>query len=109
MGTYTVESSSRDGLDPTANAVASEDSFTNDGKTLIEVINADASPNTVTIVTQSTVDGLAVADKTVVVPAGEARIIGPFPKQIYNNTSGAVVVQHSNTTSNTARCFKLGS
>jgi hypothetical protein len=45
----------------------------------LHVKNGDGSPHTATITTPNTVDGLAVSDLAVTIPAGEERIIGPFP------------------------------
>ena len=80
----------------------------NNGNLFIEVVNGDASPTTVTIVSQNTVDGLAVADRTVVVSAGTEQIIGPFPPQIYNNSVGEIEVTFSNITAITLAALNLG-
>lgn len=54
------------------------------------VTNANASPCVITIDTPGTVGaGLAVADQTATVPAGETRLIGPFPDAHFRQTSGA--------------------
>lgn len=52
--------------------------------------NSGASARTVTITTPATVSGLAVADiGPVSIPAGEERIFGPFPANIWAQPSGA--------------------
>lgn len=92
MATLTVQEYDRDGLHPDyATCSAGGDTFANNGDTIIHVKNAQgAATATVTIKTQATVDGLAVADKAVTLPATEDAIIGPFPPSIYNTTGGMV-------------------
>ena len=60
MATLTVEASDLDGLEATYNAVAASDVFVNDGKTIIHVVNASGTADTVAIVSTQTVDGLAL-------------------------------------------------
>ena len=79
----------------------------NDGKTFIHVKNGGGSPDTVTIETVSVIDGLALADRTVSVPAGEERMIGPFQKDIYNDGNGLLNYTHSFITSVTQAAFSL--
>lgn len=86
-------------ITPTYNAAsASGHEFVNDGKTHVHVVNADASPTTATFVTQQTISGLAVADQAVTVPAGEERIIGPFPKGLFDDSNGKVQFSFTNVT-----------
>ena len=79
----------------------------NNGRTFIHVKNGGGSPDTVTIVTQTTVDGNAIADRAVVVPAGEEKFIGPFPPHLYNNADGEVEWSHSFITSVTHLAINL--
>jgi hypothetical protein len=66
-------------------------SFVNDGQTILHVKNASAGPITVTIQVPNTVDGLAVASRTVSVPATTGdMLIGPFPAGVYNQPDGSV-------------------
>lgn len=81
--------------------------FVNDGKTFIHVKNGGGSPDLVTIVSQISEDGLAVADRTVNVPAGEERMIGPLLPHVYNDGDGLVNVSHSFITSVTQAVFSL--
>lgn len=82
--------------------------FANDGMSFLYVKNGSGSPITVTVGTPGNVDGLAIADLTVSVPAttGE-RMIGPFPPGIYNQSDGNVYVDYSSGTSVTAGVFRL--
>ncbi|MCA9940552.1 MAG: hypothetical protein KC418_18065 [Anaerolineales bacterium] len=66
---------------------------------LLYVANGGGSPITVTIQTPGTVDGLAVADRTVTIPAGSNRWIGPFPKEQYRQSDGSIYVDFSGVTS----------
>jgi hypothetical protein len=104
-----VQSIVRAGLSPTYTAANVDGhSVANEGKqTFIHVKNGGASPITVTIPTPGSVDGLAVADRTVNVPAGEERMIGPFPAAFYNQADGTVHVDFSAVTSVTLAAFKV--
>lgn len=76
------------GIDPEASeslSVAADDhSFVNNGRTILQVRNTVGTSRVVTIETPGTVDGLAVAERTVTVGAGKTAYIGPFPRSIYN-------------------------
>lgn len=110
----TVQPIVRTGLNPTLSAVtAGGESFINDGKTFLYVDNAGGSPTSVTIDTILTETGLTIPDLIVSVPAGEFRLIGPFPSSVYsqedtdNGLSAAVKFTCSPTTSVTAGAIKL--
>jgi hypothetical protein len=99
MAILTVQNISRAGLNPptVAAAAAGGDSFPNDGKTFLWFQNDHAAdPRTVTVVTQKTVDGKAVADDAIAVTAAnDIAFIGPFPPSIYNDANGRVQVTYS--------------
>lgn len=104
----TYEQIVRTGLESVGQAaVADGNKFSNDGRMFLRVLNEDASSINVTIQTPVTVDGLAVTDLVVAVPAGEARDIGPFPPAIYNQTDGMVYVDYSAVTDITVTLFRL--
>lgn len=88
----------------TRNAVSASDTFENSGRTLIEVVNGGAGALTVTIPVSSTVDGLAVEDRTVAFTAGQTKVLGPFPPGIYGST---VTLEFSATTSVTAAVIQV--
>lgn len=93
---------SRAGITPTYNAATATDgdAFTNDGHTFVQVLNASGAPITLTIQTPNTVDGLAITDRTVSVPATTGnKMIGPFPPAIYNQSNGQVYLDWSSATS----------
>lgn len=96
------------GLNFTAEAAAGGgDSFTNDGKQFLYIKNGGGSPITLTVVTQQQVDGLAVADKTYTIGAGEEWMIGPFPTATYNDSNGRVQLTYSGVTSVTVKPVKF--
>lgn len=101
MATLTKQSVVRTGLEPSYDAASSGgDEFANTGAEFIHVKNGDGSPHTVTIETPNLVDGtLAIADRDVVVPAGEERMIGPFPVGTYNDGDGLVQLTYDAVTS----------
>ena len=106
MATFTKQTIDRDGVQPTYNSVAGGgDEFSNDGRIVIHVKNDNASACNVTIVTPATVDGLAVSDRVVTVPAGEERIIGPFPQTTYSDANGIVSLTWSITSSVTCAVY----
>lgn len=109
--TLAVQTISRDGITPSFTAANVDGhEINNSGRMFLYVKNGDASPITVTIVTPGTVDGLAVADKTVTVPATDEEVIGPFPPQYYNQAPGetdTVFVDFSAVTSVTIAALVL--
>lgn len=87
----TVTTITRTGVDSAATleaANADGEAVVNNGATFIEVLNTDAADCDVTVVSPRTVDGLAVADLVVTVSQNERMMIGPFPKDTFNNQSG---------------------
>lgn len=108
MALLTVQEISRAGVSGALTAAASGgDEFVNDGRTYLDVANGSGGSITVTAVTQSTVDGLAVADLAVAVGAGVRTKIGPFPPNIYNDVNGRVQITYSGVTSLTVNPFRL--
>lgn len=106
MAVLTVQNVVRAGLEATyAAAAAGGDSFPNDGKdTFAHVKNGSGGSIDVTIETPGTVDGLAIADRVVAVPAGEERMIGPFPTATYSNSVG---LTYSGVTSLTVAAIRV--
>lgn len=81
-----------------ADAVAGGHKFVNDGSTILVLQNTNGATRTITITTYSVVDGLAVADLTIPLPATTGRVItATFPKTVYNGTDGKVAVDYSAT------------
>jgi len=75
--------------------------YANDGnkRTFIAVDNTDgAVATTLTIETYETVEGLAVADRAVVIEAGDMALVRPGPPSVYNQPNGQVYFNLSETT-----------
>jgi len=109
MATLAAEQIVRAGLSPTFNAAAGGgDEFVNTGNEFIHVKNGHSGSQDVVIETPATVDGLAVADRTVSVPNGEERIIGPFPVATYNDVAAKVQLTYSGVTLLTIAVLKPG-
>lgn len=60
----------------------------NTGVEFLQVRNSGGAEYDVTLITPGTVDGQAVADRVVAIPAGETHLIGPFPEAVYDQLSG---------------------
>lgn len=108
MATLTAQTISRAGVEPSlASAAGGGDQFINSGSEFFEVVNGGGGGITVTIATQATVDGKAIADDAISVGAGEAHRIGPFPPGLYNDANGYVQVTYSGVTSVTVGVFRM--
>lgn len=70
------------------------------------VNNGDASSKTVTVATPGTVSGLAVADASMAVAAGDHAII-PLAN-VYRGATGRAAITYSAVTSVTVAAFELG-
>lgn len=80
------------------------DTFANDGKVRLLVVNGGVGSINVTITTPATpagrlIDGQAVADRVIAVGAGKHAWLGPFPKGVYNDANGQVKATCSGVTS----------
>ena len=107
----TVSQSTPDGVDPVVNsALDTADNYQaqNDGKMFLHITNGGGGESIATIVSQKVDGGLALADRTVAVPAGEDRMVGPFPPGLYNDASGLVNVTFDVITSVSLSGLHLG-
>ena len=68
--------------------------FGNAGREYV-LVKKGAGAVDVTVETPLTVDGLAVADRTVAVAANSDALLGPFEPRIYNNEEGKVALRFS--------------
>jgi hypothetical protein len=109
MSTLTIQEIARAGITPAyVSATGGGDQFTNNGRVFAQIKNASGGAITVTFATQTTIDGLAVTDLTVSVGATTGdKMVGPFPPDIYNDSSGFVQVTYSGVTSLTIGAFRL--
>jgi len=76
------------------------DTFTNGGREaiLIQHDNAIGAAVTLTIATPLTIDGLSVADASIVIGPGETHLLGPWPASTYNDSQKKVSVSYSDAT-----------
>jgi len=96
MADLTLETITRAGLTPALPAAdVGGDSFVNTGKEFLYIDNASGGVLTVTLDIQQTVDSQAVIDRTVTIPDGAFKLIGPFPTNIYNDAAKKVNVTYS--------------
>ena len=82
--------------------------FANNGATFLLIMNGSMASVNVTIVSQLTVEGLAVADAVVAVGAGVTKLIGPFNPTIFNDEDGQATVTFSAVASVDCSILSLG-
>ena len=112
----TVQSIARSGLEAAyvaATAGADGNVFDNaGGKKFVHIKNGGVGAIVATFVVPNTADGLAVADRTVSIPAGEERFVGPFgalyeAEDTDNSIEKAVQVTYDSVTSVTVAAIEL--
>ncbi len=87
----TAQKATREGVNPTYQSVTTLDGFRflNDGHTILwfeeKVAGGDV---TITFTSTKTVDGAATVARSVTLPSGGKRILGPFPPDQYNDADG---------------------
>lgn len=110
----TTQVITRAGLNVAMTAPVADGDIIDGGNTILVVNNGGGASITVTVQTPYTVEGQAVEELTVSVPAAGTREIGPFPgifKQPADASvgPGRVLVDYSSVTSVTRAVKKLGS
>jgi hypothetical protein len=84
-----------------------------DGKTFLLVSNGSAASINVTVTAQETSlatathGTLTISDNVVAVAAGVSKLIGPFAKQAYNNSSKQLAIAYSSATSVTVAALYI--
>ncbi len=111
MAALTMQDVVRAGIAPTyAAADVAGDNFVNDGRIMIHLKNTNAAVRNVTVITQMVVDGKAVADDLIAIPATTGdKMIGPFPPTIYNDVNGKVQLTYDAVTNLTIAVIRLPS
>jgi hypothetical protein len=111
----TLQETVRTGLEVTYAAGDATNNHTFDNRSqavVLHVLNGGGSSINVTVQTPLTVDGKAVADDVVAVPAGEDRFIGPYRNDLYGQAeqgmTKAVLVDLSDDTSVTLAAILIG-
>jgi hypothetical protein len=107
MATLTVQNITKAGDEPTyVSAAGGGDEFANNGKTMFVLNNGSGGTIVATIITQATKDGLAVADRTVSVLAGDTAWVVDLDPNVYNvPATGRVQVTYDGVTSLTVGAF----
>ena len=83
-----------------ASASSGGDQFPNTGRELLLVRNGGTSAITVTVTSQGRYRGVPFSNVVLNVPASGGEVIaGPFPPEVFNDTSGRVSVSYSAVTS----------
>lgn len=93
---------SRSGLSPTYSAAAASTTVTTGDRSFLHVKNTNGSSMTVTITATAVVDGQAVADLVVTVPATTGdKMIGPISSKLFASPSDGVsaAITYSSTAS----------
>lgn len=109
MAVLTVQTAGFGGL-ADVNFVAADaggDSFLNNGRVIVLVTNADASPKTVTVNSQQLCSQGFDHDIEVIVAAGDTATIGTFPTGRFNDTTGSVLITYSDVTSVTVAAVSV--
>ena len=84
----------RTGLDlPSVSAEVDGNSFNNTGQEIL-IVQTQATPIVVTVLTPRGPDGQAVTNRTVAVAASKEIYIGPFPPEIYNQRGSLGDIVH---------------
>ena len=73
----------------------------------LHVKNASGASIDVTLTTHTSVDGIAVPDKVIAVPAGEDRFIGPLAPPHYSGPDGYANVNFSSNVSVTVAALDV--
>ena len=107
MAVLTVQQAALTGLNSSYGAAAGGgDQFANTGKAMLHVKNG-ASSKTVTVDSQTPCSQGVDHDAVVAIPAGEERMIGPFPKARFDDANGDVQITYSAVTSVTVAVVEL--
>jgi len=87
-------------------ATADGNTFQNTGYEF-QYIQTSGTGTTLTIAVQATLDGQAVANKTVTLASTAEKLVGPFPTDKYNDANGNVVLTYSSVTGVTASVMQM--
>ncbi len=102
----TVQQITRAGLTPSYSAANVDGhSIANNGTEFLHV-KTGSTGCTVTVKTPGQVDGLDIAERTVVIGTSSERMIGPFPRGTYNQPGEEVHVDFSAVTQVTVAAIR---
>lgn len=93
------------GTEPAYTAAAGGgDTVVSDDRTFLHVKNGSGDSVTVTIATPGLVGGLAIADATVAIPAGDEFAIGPITRELFGSIAA---VTYSSATTVTVAALRV--
>lgn len=98
------------GIVPTYAAITSIPdgfTFTNTGKELLAVVNADSGPTTVSVNSLTPCSQGSDHNLSVIVASGTTQFIGPFPTSRFNDANNLVAGALTNITAITVAVIKL--
>ena len=108
MSTLNVQKVVLAGLTPSYGAAAAGgDEFVNSGREFLHVKNGHTSPQTVTVNSQAACNQGYDHDAAVAIPASEERMIGPFPKDRFDDAGGKVQITYSGVTALTIAAVQV--
>lgn len=115
MADLTIQKIVEAGLNPTLGAASGGgDAILNlAGDVFLYVKNADATAKQITVTAQKTskdvesYGSMTKANAVVSVPAGEIRLIGPFPRAAFNDAANKVQITYDAVTSLTVAAIQL--
>lgn len=99
---------SASGIAPTYTQVTASDTFSPGDHVFAHIKNGGGAPSAATFATPGTVDGLAIADLIVTVPAAGERMIGPLPARLFAKADGQADLACSPTTTVTVAFLRVG-
>jgi hypothetical protein len=108
MSELTVQKVVLAGLEPSYGAAAAGgDEFVNSGRSFIHVKNGGGSSIDVTVDSQTPCSQGYDHNAVVAVPAAGERMIGPFPKDRFNDANGKAQITYSGVTSVTIAAIEV--
>lgn len=103
---YDIIAGVTEGLKPVLITSVSPDYFTNDGRIFLFFVNG-ATEAIVTVDAVIPCEHGVDHNVVVTVPASEDRMIGPFPKDRFNDGNGKVKITYDNVTTITVTAIRL--
>lgn len=85
----TTQQITKTGLSPALASPAAGGDVIDTGRVFLRVDNTGTAAATVTVITPIEIDGLALEDLTVSVPAGATRLIGPLSPTTFGQPAGS--------------------
>lgn len=110
MAALTTQTVNRVGVAETYGAVAASDTFIPGSGVFLRIVNGGGSPDNISVAAPggSILPNVTNAATTGTVTNGTAKIIGPFPANVYGDpTTGLATITHSFITSVTVAVLNL--